>query len=117
MASFRNSYDKGPLEFLNIVKNAEYVVTNSFHGVAFSINFRKKFVPVFQKVDGKIQLEERKFDLLKRVGLKSLIITDMNEKELEKVNTIDYSTVEEKINMIRKESLSYIDGIVNDLKN
>ena len=41
----------------------------------------------------------------------------MNEKELEKVNTIDYPTVDEKINMIRKESLSYIDGIVNDLKN
>lgn len=117
MAGFKNRYDKGPLEFLNILKNAEYVVTNSFHGVAFSINFRKKFVPVFQKVDGEIQLEERKFDLLKRVGLESLIITDMNEKELEKVNTIDYPTVDEKINMIRKESLSYIDGIVNDLKN
>ncbi|SQB16664.1 polysaccharide pyruvyl transferase family protein [Enterocloster clostridioformis] len=117
MAGFKNCYDKGPLEFLNIIKNAEYVVTNSFHGVAFSINFKKKFAPVFQMIDGKIQLEERKYDLLKRVGLESLIITDMNEEVLKKISTIDYSAVEKKLDMIRKESLSYIDGVVNDLNN
>lgn len=117
MAGFKNCYDKGPLEFLNIIKNAEYVVTNSFHGVAFSINFKKKFAPVFQTIDGKIQLEERKYDLLKRVGLESLIVTDMNEEVLKKISTIDYSAVEKKLDAIRKESLSYIDGVVNDLNN
>ena len=117
MAGFKNCYDKGPLEFLNIIKNAEYVVTNSFHGVAFSINFKKKFAPVFQTIDGKIQLEERKYDLLERVGLESLIVTDMNEEVLKKISTIDYSAVEKKLDVIRKESLSYIDGVVNDLNN
>ena len=117
MAGFKNCYDKGPLEFLNIIKNAEYVVTNSFHGVAFSINFKKRFAPVFQTIDGKIQLEERKYDLLKRVGLESLIVTDMNEEVLKKISTIDYSAVEKKLDVIRKESLSYIDGVVNDLNN
>lgn len=68
-------------------------------------------------IDGKIQLEERKYDLLKRVGLESLIITDMNEEVLKKISTIDYSAVEKKLDMIRKESLSYIDGVVNDLNN
>lgn len=37
----------GPAEFLGYMRRANYVVTNSFHGVAFSIIFQKKFV-VFQ---------------------------------------------------------------------
>ena len=34
----------GPAEFLKYIKNAEYVVTNSFHGTAFSLIFEKKFL-------------------------------------------------------------------------
>lgn len=34
----------GPAEFLRYIKNAEYVVTNSFHGTAFSLIFEKKFL-------------------------------------------------------------------------
>ena len=33
----------GPNDFLSTIKNAEYVITNSFHGTAFSIIFGKKF--------------------------------------------------------------------------
>lgn len=33
----------GPAEFLRYIKDADYVVTNSFHGLAFSILFEKKF--------------------------------------------------------------------------
>lgn len=36
----------GPREFLSYIKNAEYIVTNSFHGTAFSIIFEKKFICV-----------------------------------------------------------------------
>lgn len=37
----------GPAEFLGYVHKADYIVTNSFHGVAFSIIYQKKFL-VFQ---------------------------------------------------------------------
>lgn len=40
-------YTAGPAEFLGYIHKADYVVTNSFHGVAFSIIFQKKFI-VFQ---------------------------------------------------------------------
>lgn len=39
----RNIYNAGPREFLGYLQNAEYVLTNSFHGTAFSIIFEKKF--------------------------------------------------------------------------
>ncbi|GGD03485.1 polysaccharide pyruvyl transferase family protein [Hyunsoonleella pacifica] len=35
-------YDSGPREFISLIKNAEYVVTDSFHGTAFSVLFNKK---------------------------------------------------------------------------
>ncbi|MCD7716305.1 MAG: polysaccharide pyruvyl transferase family protein [Lachnospiraceae bacterium] len=35
--------DAGPIEFLNLMLHAEFVCTNSFHGLAFSIIFEKKF--------------------------------------------------------------------------
>lgn len=36
-------YTAGPAEWLGYMMNAAYVVTNSFHGVAFSLNFEKPF--------------------------------------------------------------------------
>lgn len=36
-------FDVGPREFLGLINGAEYVVTDSFHGTAFSIIFQKRF--------------------------------------------------------------------------
>lgn len=41
--------NKSPNEFLWLVSHADYIVTNSFHGVAFSINLEKQFVAVKRK--------------------------------------------------------------------
>ncbi|MFQ6805188.1 MAG: polysaccharide pyruvyl transferase family protein [Lachnospiraceae bacterium] len=38
--------DVGPCEFLSLIKYADYVVTNSFHGTVFSIIYEKNFVSV-----------------------------------------------------------------------
>ena len=39
-------YTEGPIEFLELIVNADYVCTNSFHGTAFSLIFQKKFITV-----------------------------------------------------------------------
>lgn len=36
--------DIGPLEFVNLILNAEAVVSNSFHATAFAIIFHKEFL-------------------------------------------------------------------------
>lgn len=41
---FLVDYTAGPSEFLGYIHGADYVVTNSFHGVAFSIIYQKKFL-------------------------------------------------------------------------
>ena len=40
---FAYERDAGPEEFLGLFRDASYIVTNSFHGVAFAINFNVPF--------------------------------------------------------------------------
>lgn len=43
-AGFTADYSVGPSEFLGYIHHADYVVSNSFHAVAFSIIYQKKFI-------------------------------------------------------------------------
>ena len=55
-----------PDEFLGYIQNAEYVITNSFHGTAFSIIFQKEFTLFLDNPRG---YNERSRDLLALCGL------------------------------------------------
>lgn len=66
IVDFRNdetlkSNRKGPAEFINLIDNAEYVFTDSFHCTVFSLLFNKKFMvfrrqqPGFEKMFGRIE--------------------------------------------------------------
>ena len=62
-------------DFLSLIHNAEFVITDSFHGTVFSIIYRKKFV-VFERHDNKNILSQnsRIYDLLKLVKLENYIL-------------------------------------------
>lgn len=47
--------DVAPIDFINLIKNAEYVVTTSFHGAAFSILFNKNFYVMNNKSPQRIE--------------------------------------------------------------
>jgi len=98
----------GPEEFLGLFKNAEYIVTNSFHGTAFSINFNKQFftelLPESHGTNSRLQDILDLFDLRHRQILSSNInISDTQ---------IDYSKVNKILTTERKKSLSYLERIV-----
>lgn len=62
----RNISDAGPLEFLAWIKNAEFVISNSFHATAFSVIFHKPFLtyPLREKKN-----HSRMQDFLNGLGL------------------------------------------------
>lgn len=91
MAGFKNYYSAGPLEFLNLVKNAEYIVTNSFHGTIFSIIFKKKFIPVFDEINGEIKIEKRKYSLLEAIDMTSMANTISSD-----ISKIDFNSIYSK---------------------
>ena len=93
--------DSGPEEFLSFIKNAEIVITNSFHGTIFSIMFEKKFYTVFNEW-GSSRLET----LLINVGLKDRCISFFEEIDVD--NAIEYDKVKSKLKDLRKKSAVFL---------
>lgn len=78
----------GPEKWLGYIKNAEYVITDSFHGVAFSIIFQKQFWVVLTQLSTRIE------NILGKLGLEQRIVRDINEVTVEPIN---YGIVEPKL--------------------
>ena len=93
-----------PQDFLNEIASAALVVTASFHCVAFSILFHKKFV-VF--LTGNCGKDERIINLLNICGLESRIITRNTTPE-EIDQEIDYNRVDEKLRPYLEYSQEYL---------
>jgi hypothetical protein len=99
MGSFE-SY--GPSDFLGLFKKAEFVVTSSFHGTAFSVIFNKPFYTVPHPTRG-----SRMIDLLKDLELNDRLV--VHNKDLEFIDVaIDYESVNEKLNVMRRKSIDFL---------
>ncbi len=64
-------------EFLTLVRDADFVLTDSFHGIAFSVNFRKSFAAV-KRADIDSGKHTRVNDFLSKIGLADRIVTEEN---------------------------------------
>lgn len=70
----KNMYGAAPLEFVQLIRDAEQMVVSSFHAVAFSIIFGKKFIVVpTEKTSSRIE------HLLELAGLKGCIVSSYKE--------------------------------------
>lgn len=99
---------EGPAAFLSLIRNAEFVVSNSFHATAFSLIFHKQFV-VFNRNEG---INTRMRDLIQLAGIQERLITD---PDLE-LKDIDYALVDEKIGNAVKESKAYIQQVLGSVE-
>lgn len=98
----------GPEDFLKLFMNSEIVVTNSFHGVVFSILFEKKNYAIPHKTRG-----NRIVDLLSKLGLQSRILYTVQDLNHEVINeTIDYSKVKGILDDEINKSLKYIEDVL-----
>ena len=89
-----------PNTFVNLIRNAKAVVTNSFHGTVFSIVYNKPFH--FFTV--KQTTNSRMLDLLDSLGLASRHV--MDDQLLE--NSIDYAQTNERLEKLREKSLAFL---------
>jgi len=104
-------FNCGPSEFLGLIKNASIICTDSFHGMAFSINYNKDFY-VFTKCKGSFSDGDnsRIYDLLNRMNLLDRLKTP---KDNVVFGPIEYSNVNEKLAKERKNSTKYLQNILN----
>ena len=94
-----------PDEWLGLLNNAEFVVTNSFHATAFSVLLHKKFFTVVHG-DKTRGINVRMNDFLNTIGLDNRIFTGVPSSF--DLSDFDYSCVDEKIQNMREESLGFL---------
>lgn len=97
--------DAGPAEFVDLIKNATYVLSNSFHATAFSLIFQKHF---YSFSYGSHKTSERIVNLLHSVGLDDRY----NPDEFDKTKIIEYSMVNFKLDAIRSTSTDWLDNVI-----
>lgn len=90
--------DAGPEEFLSLLYNASYVVTNSFHGTAFSIIFNTPFSVVLSR--GR---NDRLISLLKQFNLEDRIFSSGSP-----LNDIDFALINKTLLDIKKRSEMFL---------
>ena len=114
---FKSSYsDKvikcmGPIDFISYIKNAEFIISNSFHGTAFSIIFEKQFAVVNRKE----AINTRMRDLLNILNIKNRLISE-NYDFNSVIKEIDYTEVEIYLAKKIKFSKQYLERVTS-IKN
>lgn len=96
-------YGCGPSEFLGLVKNAEYVVTDSFHGTIFSTIFDKPFYSFISRP----KVSTRIYNLIELLNVPERIVTNANYNNFtfDKNHSLPNKT---KLSQMIKDSKSFI---------
>ena len=97
-------HNVSPSNFLWLIRNAEFVVTDSFHGMQFSINLHKKFYSICTREGEKIKTRITGF--LESINLTDRLIESSKDVDIEKI--IDYKRVDKLLNERRTESINYL---------
>lgn len=104
--SFRKGtvFDAGPGEFVNLIANASYICTDSFHGTLFSLIFHKQFSCLDTKQN---HHDTRKKGLLESVGATAAY--QNIEDPLKICSTLNYEEIDCRMDEIRKSAAEFLE--------
>lgn len=112
-------YNVGPAEFMYLIKNAEFVCTDSFHASVFSLQFHKQFLVFDRFENGKGNSTTSRIDtLLGVVNHPERLIKNTGDgiKHISEIQEIDYSKVDELLEEFRKESSEYLKSVLSTIE-
>lgn len=96
-----------PNLFITLFENADYVVTDSFHGTAFSINFGRQFICVPAP-----RFNSRLNSILDLIGESDRLLGDKDNFDI--INRkIDYIKVDSIIEEERKKAFGFVDRVLS----
>ena len=95
------------LGYVNLIKHSRYVVTSSFHGLAFSVNLNKNFICC---LDINRKSNSRQLSLLELTGLMDRLCYNNENIQINKYDekTIEWSEVNQSLNEARKHALNFL---------
>ncbi len=104
-------WDASPADFITVIRNAEYVFTDSFHCMLFSCMYHRDFY-TFPKI-GQAQIN-RMLNFQKLVSANEhMISNEIDVNEIENVKRIDWNYVDSILNDKRKESEAYLKSVLD----
>lgn len=108
-------YDIDPADFLNLIRNAEYVCTDSFHCSVFSILYKRQFFTFRRYNRNTKQSTNSRLDTLFHLTGISGRLLDGNEKiqDCLKIDT-NFESVHEKLELVREKSYDYLKKALKD---
>lgn len=114
-------YDIGPAEFIQLIRDAEYVFTDSFHASVFSLLHEKRFFTFRRyKKDGTTSTNGRLYSLLSLVKQEDRLLTGYENVNDVLNSQINYEEVHNKLNEFRSFTKAFVSeslkecGIVYD---
>ena len=97
---------RSPADFLSLFANADFIVTNSFHGLAFSINLEKNFIVIPRS-----EFNSRIDSLLKLTRLSERQVKSLDKALFEATKPIDYSEIRTMLNVEREKANEFINSL------
>ncbi len=102
-------YNVGPADFINLIRYAQYVCTDSFHGTVFSILNKKKFFTFRRWSDNsQFSANDRLYTLLEYTCLMNRMLTGYEDIQDYLNDSIDYHYVMCRIAERREESIKFL---------
>lgn len=102
-------YDVDSADFLNYIRYAEYVCTDSFHATVFSILNHKKFFTFRRfKENYALQTNSRLDSLLGRFNMKNRMLTGKENPQQVLADDIDYCEIDNIINELKAENMRFL---------
>ena len=115
---FEEMLDVGPAEWMNLIKNASYVFTDSFHGCIFSTIFNKEVFLYKRFSDNSKKSENsRVYTLTKWLGIEERLIDENSLDKIFAMNKINYENVEKNLFDKKKESSDWLLNVLKESEN
>lgn len=108
-------YDIGPKEWLNLIKNADYACTDSFHGTIFSLIYNISFF-TFERYNEKkatISTNSRIYSLLNQFNLTERLLTGKEDIEDVMERKIDFSKINDKLYTLRSDAQKFLKSSID----
>lgn len=102
-------------EFIYLIEHAELICADSFHATVFSILMKRPFLVVNCNNNEKNDMSSRIYTLLSLFKLNDRFLTIENDRNLsvEDIFKMDYSKIDEILNIERKKAIAYIKTSLN----
>ena len=108
-------FDVDPIKFLNLIRGAEYICTDSFHGSVFSILNHKKFLTFNRFSDNEKQSRNSRIDsLFSLLGLENRRFSKSVDIYSAINSEIDYISVDRKLEKLRKKTWSFLENALKE---